>query len=91
MDANSTATNKVFSITINPRPVLSSPLWLTNKFQMTLTGASNQNYTLQMSTNLNFTNWTSLYVTNNALNNSFPVIDPNATNKQRYYRVLIGP
>jgi hypothetical protein len=86
-----TTTNKVLSITINPDPILSLPNWLTNRFQMLLMGASNQNYTLQLSTNLGSTNWTSLFVTNSATTNSFNLTDPNATNKQRFYRILIGP
>ena len=83
-------TNKVLSITINSKPVLSSPAWLANQFQMRLTGASNQNYTVQVSTNLSTINWIPI-LTNNAPTNSFIVVDPNATNKQRFYRVLIGP
>jgi len=90
-DANSTTTNKVLAITVNPKPVLGSPSWLTNLFQMKLIGASNQNYTLQLSTNLISTNWTSLFITNSAATNVFNLTDPNATNKQRFYRVLIGP
>jgi hypothetical protein len=90
-DANSTTTNKVLAITVNPKPVLGSPSWLTNLFQMKLIGASNQNYTLQLSTNLISTNWTSLFITNSTTTNVFNLTDPNATNKQRFYRVLIGP
>ena len=79
-DANFTTTNKILSITINPKPVLSSPAWLTNQFSLRLTGASNQNYTLELSTNLSSTNWTALFITNNATTNSFNLADPNATN-----------
>lgn len=86
-----TATNKVLSITINPKPVLGAPSWLTNRFNMQLTGASNQNYTIQMSTNLSSANWISLFVTNNTTTNSYFLADPTATNKQRFYRILIGP
>ena len=86
-----TTTNKVLSITINPRPVLGLPMWVTNRFQMRLTGASNQNYTVQMSTNLSATTWTSLFVTNSPATNAFLLIDPGATNQQRFYRILIGP
>jgi hypothetical protein len=89
-DANFTTTNKVLSITINSKPVLDLPGWLTNQFQMRLTGASNQNYTVQMSTNLSSTNWISLFITNNTATNSFLLTDPNATNQQRFYRILIG-
>ena len=89
-DQNGTTTNKVLSITINPKPVLGSASWLTNQFQMRLTGASNQIYTVQMSTNLSSTNWISLFITNNTTTNSFLLTDPNATNQQRFYRILIG-
>jgi len=78
-----------FTVQINSQPVLSSAFWQTNQFQMRLTGLAGQNYTVQMSTNLS--NWTALFVTNNALTNSFLVTDPNATNKQRSYRIKIGP
>jgi hypothetical protein len=44
-----------------------------------------------MSTNLSSTNWISLYVTNNPTTSSFNVVDPNATNNQRFYRILTGP
>ena len=89
-DQNGTTTNKVLSITINPKPVLGSASWLTNQFQMRLTGASNQIYTVQMSTNLSSATWTSLFITNNMTTNSFLLTDPNATNQQRFYRILIG-
>jgi hypothetical protein len=90
-DQNGTVTNKVLSITINSKPVLVSQSWQTNQFQMRLTGAANQNYTLQLSTNLSSTNWTSLFITNSPTTNSLLLFDPNATNQHRFYRVLIGP
>jgi len=90
-DANFTTTNKVLSITTNPKPVLGSPFWLANQFQMRLSGVTGQNYTVQVSTNLSPTNWTSLFVTNSTLTNSFIVTDRNATNGQRFYRALVGP
>jgi hypothetical protein len=90
-DSNSTVTNKVFGLIINPKPSLGLPAWFTNQFRMRLTGGSNQNYTVQVSTNLSSSNWASLFITNNPATNSFMLTDPNATNKQRFYRVLIGP
>ncbi|HEX5399071.1 MAG TPA: carboxypeptidase-like regulatory domain-containing protein [Verrucomicrobiae bacterium] len=71
-------------------PVLSSPVRKANQFSLWLAGASNQDYTLQMSTNLSATNWMTLYVTNNPATNSFLLNDPNATNQQRFYRVWVG-
>jgi hypothetical protein len=90
-DNNSLTVTRAFALIINPNPVLSLPNWSANRFQMRLAGAANQNYTVQMSTNLSSTNWISLFVTNNPATNSFIVTDPNATNKQRFYRILIGP
>ena len=58
---------------------------------MRLTGATNQNYTLQVSTSLNPPNWTPLFVTNSATLNSFIVTNPAATNTQRFYRLSVGP
>jgi hypothetical protein len=90
-DANAAVTNKTFSLTINPRPFLTEPAWLTNAFSMKLTGASNQNYTIQAATDLTLSNWTSVLTTNNPATNSFRVVNPNATNGQSFHRVLIGP
>jgi hypothetical protein len=90
-DENFTVTNKVFGIIVNPKPVLSLASWFTNQFQMRLAGASNQNYTVQMSTNLNSASWISLFITNSPATNAFLLTDPRATNQQRFYRILIGP
>ena len=73
------------------KPVLSVPFWLSNQFSIRLTGESNQNYTIQWSTNVTSTNWTSLLVTNNPAANSLLVTDPNATGEKRFYRVWVGP
>jgi hypothetical protein len=88
-DFNSATTNKTLSLVVNPRPTLTGLGWTTNRFSMLLTGVSNQNYTLQGSSNL--VNWSQVLITNNKTVNSFLVADPKATNKQRLYRVLVGP
>jgi hypothetical protein len=90
-DASNAVTNKVLLLTVNRQPVLLTPAWVSNRFSMRLFGAANQNYTLQSSPSLNSTNWTTLFVTNNPNGSSYLVSDPTATNKQRFYRVLIGP
>ncbi|MGD0537589.1 MAG: putative Ig domain-containing protein [Verrucomicrobiota bacterium] len=90
-DAAFTTTSQILSITISAGCSLSSPGWLGSEFQMWLNGATGVNYTVQMSTDLSSTNWTSLFVTNSATANSFMVIDPNATDQQRFYRVKVGP
>ena len=90
-DHNALSVTRALALITSPKPALSLPAWLTNRFQMQLTGASNQTYTVQMSTNLGSTNWISLFTTNNTTDNSFLLTDPHATNKQRFYRVLVGP
>jgi Immunoglobulin domain/Immunoglobulin I-set domain len=73
-------------------PTLSQAMRLSNgQFQMLLNGIPNQNYTLEMSTNLSTTNWFTLYVTNNPASGAFLLADPNATNKHRFYRIKVGP
>jgi hypothetical protein len=91
-DHNSLTVTRTLTLIVNskPVPVLGLPMWLTNRFQMRIMGASNQNYMVQMSTNLSSTNWISLFITNNTTTNSFLLTDPNATNQQRFYRILIG-
>jgi hypothetical protein len=91
-DASFTTASRPIGLLVNPRPRLGSPAKTAgSQFQFLLNGASNQNYTLQMSTNLGLNNWVSLFVTNNPATNTFLLTDPNATNKQRFYRILIGP
>jgi len=92
-DASFTSRTKPLSLIINPQsgPVLGSPNWLNNQFQIRLTGVTGQNYTVELSTDAGLSNWTTLFITNNATASSFLVTDPIATNKQRFYRALVGP
>jgi hypothetical protein len=91
-DSKSLTVTRPLTLIINPQPRLGSPSRLSStQFQILLTGVAGQNYTLQMCTNLSATNWASLLTTNSATTNAFMVTDPNATNQQRYYRLLIGP
>ena len=94
-DALSATADAFLSIDISTPVQISPPSFTAfnrtgNQFQLRLTGAIGQTYTLQMSTNLSFTNWIPLFTTNNATTNSLIVTDPNATNQQRFYRILIG-
>jgi hypothetical protein len=91
-DAGSNSKSQSLGLIINPKPSLGASAKSSGtQFQFRLTGAANQNYTIQVSTNLSSTNWTSLFVTNNTTTNSFIIVDPNASNSQRFYRTLIGP
>ena len=58
-----------------------------SQFGFNVNGTLNVNYTVQVSTNLASSNWTTL-VSFQMTNNSIPVTDVNATNSQRFYRVL---
>ena len=92
-DGNGHSTNQNFSLTINPssHPTMGQISKSGSQFQFVVTGTAGQNYTVQMSTNLNSVNWSSILVTNSPSMNSFFVTDTNATNPARFYRVLIGP
>jgi hypothetical protein len=91
-DSDAITTSRAFTLAINPKPSLSAAVKLSGaRFQFLLSGATNQNYTVQVSTNLSSDDWTLLLLTNSAATNSFIVTDPNATNKERFYRILIGP
>jgi hypothetical protein len=90
-DVNSLTVTRDLSLITNPKPELSLAKESGGQFQFLLTGAANQNYTVQMSTNLKSSNWIALFVTNNSTTNSFLVTDPHATNKEGFYRILIGP
>lgn len=83
-------TNTVLNITVYPAgsaalsaPVRSSP----THFSFEVTGAISTTYTLQFSTNLSLTNWSSLF-SFQLTTNPFSITDLQATNRQRYYRLL---
>ena len=90
-DGNGNSVTQPLSLIINPKPFLGQASWQANRFKILFTGVSNQNYTLQTSTNLSSPHWISLFTTNSATANSFMIIDPAATNSTRFYRVWIGP
>ena len=82
-------TNAVLNITVYPigTPFLSWPQrFNSSQFGFTINGLSNVTYTVQVSTNLASTNWSSLFSLI-LTNSSFPVVDNNATNARRFYRV----
>ena len=81
---------QLLSITINAKPSIESPSWQENQFRMRFIGEIGQNYTVQMSTNLSSSNWTTLLVTNSTTTNTFNATDLNATDKQRFYRVKLN-
>jgi hypothetical protein len=88
-DHNSLTVTRSLTLITDPKPVLSLPVWLTNRFQMRLIGAANQTYSVQVSTNLVSTNWFTLMTTNLSASPAL-IQDNQATNKQRFYRVKVG-
>jgi uncharacterized repeat protein (TIGR03803 family) len=81
----------LFAVTAHPiptAPILSMAARPTLKqFQMLVAGQAAETYTVLVKTNINTTNWYSIFTTN-ASANTFLFTDPNATNGGRIYRVL---
>lgn len=61
------------------------------RFGFDLIGFGGSDYTVQFSTNLSSTNWSTLLTTNLPYDSAFFIQDNQATNKQRFYRVKVGP
>lgn len=82
-------THAVLNLTVYPigTPFLTSPQRFgSSQFGFTINGATNVTYTVQVSTNLASVNWANLFSL--TLTNSFlTVVDVNATNSPRFYRV----
>jgi hypothetical protein len=81
-----------FDVTATPTvPVITSSAFTgSGHFRVAANGLTGVNYTLQMSTNVSSTSWTPLLVTN-PVGTTFQFTDTAATNKQSFYRVLLGP
>ncbi len=74
-------------------PVLSQPTRISStQFGFFLSGATGQNYTVLAATNAArpLTNWSTLLITNLSASPAL-IQDNQATNKQRFYRVKVGP
>ncbi len=72
-------------------PTVDQPTRLSDtQFGFRLSGIVDQNYTVQVSTNLASTNWHTLLITNLSASPAF-IQDNQATNAQRFYRVELGP
>lgn len=84
-------TNRYFATFTESWPILTrAPALPGQQFQFYLNAPPGVNYTVQYSTNLAISNWLTLVVTNNLLS-PITVVDPAATNKNRFYRVVVGP
>jgi len=83
-------TNVVLNFTVYPigTPVISASRRVSStQFGFTINGATNVNYTVQVSTNLASTNWANLFSLT-LTNSAFPIVDVTATNSSRFYRIL---
>jgi len=83
-------TNAVLNITVYPTgaaslgtPQRTSP----SQVSLNVNGSISTTYSLQVSTNLSSTNWSSLF-TFQLTSNPFPITDSQATNSPRFYRLL---
>jgi hypothetical protein len=83
------ATNN-FSVIVKPlaRPVLGSVALFGEQASLVVNGSQGPDYTLLSSTNL--INWQALFTTNSP-EMPLTLVDVNATNVIRFYRVQIGP
>jgi glucuronoarabinoxylan endo-1,4-beta-xylanase len=86
---NLSATNS-FQVVVHPitNPVLSSLSLSQGQFSMTASGPEGPDYTLWTSSNL--TQWQTLFTTYSPVT-PFTLVDTNATNAARFYRIQIGP
>jgi hypothetical protein len=83
-------TNAMLNLTVYPTGTsfMSTPhRFSSTQFGFNVNGELNVSYIVQVATNLVSSNWTTL-VSFQLTNNSLPVLDLNATNAQRFYRVL---
>jgi hypothetical protein len=83
-------TNAVLNITVYPTgaAALSAPQRTSpSQVSLNVNGSISTTYTLQVSTNLSSTNWSSLFMFQ-LTSNPFQVMDSQATNQQRFYRLL---
>ncbi len=83
-------TNAMLNLTVYPAgtPRLSQPARISpTQFGFDVIGSVNVNYSVQVSTNLAGTNWANL-VTFQLSSNNFPIVDNQATNSPRFYRLL---
>jgi hypothetical protein len=73
-------------------PILSQPGKVSpSQFNLNLYGANGFNYTVQASTNLATTNWSTLTIVSNLPNSPYLIQDFQATNAARFYRAFQGP
>ena len=87
-------TNAVVDIVVYPAslPQFGQPFHVSSsQFNVNLYGASGNNYTVQVSTNLASTNWQTLTIVSNLPGSPYFIQDFQATNQTRFYRAFEGP
>ncbi len=86
--------NPVVNFVLYPAnlPMLGQPLrFPPAQFSLNLYGASGYNYTVQVSTNLAATNWSTVTIVSNLPTGPYLIKDFQATNSARFYRAFQGP
>ena len=86
---NLTATQN-FNVTVNmlTPPTVSAAGWNNGVFNLTFDGQTGPDYAVETSTNL--VDWSTLLITNSPFM-PITIVDPNATDPVRFYRLKVGP
>jgi pectin methylesterase-like acyl-CoA thioesterase len=87
--AGNLSVSRSFSVIVNSltQPDISSTVWASGKFSLSVSGQSGPDYAVQASTNL--VDWQSVFTTNSP---AFEWTDPNTgTFPMRFYRIVVGP
>jgi hypothetical protein len=88
---NLSATN-AFTVTVNPlsTPTMGSAEYAAGQFSVSLSGQIGPDYALQSTTNLVSGTWVDVATTNSPAS-SFTLIDTNAAEPMKFYRIVTGP
>ena len=88
-DAQLNFVDRTLGLVVYPQPSLTALTRTGNQSQLQLTGTPGQYYAVEFSTNLANNQWFWL-VTTNLPAPTLNIIDPNATNRSRFYRTKVG-
>jgi hypothetical protein len=82
---------KSFNVVVVPPPMLTNAILSNDVFVIRWTSISGQTYRVQFNTVLGDTNWTDLPPDIMATDTTASQVDPNLSDAQRFYRVMVVP